>query len=111
MKNIISSGLAACTLAAFALATTSCVVVDENGNVTNPSASAPSAPGQGAPPDLRTKPNGDIEVVFESGCVAIFDRYGNLKMGGRNCDDVDLHRAREAVRAHLAEQRADFLDV
>ena len=56
-------------------------------------------------------PNGDIQVISQSGCVCLFDQYGNLKEGGRSCDDLDLHRAREAVKAHLAEQRADFSDV
>jgi hypothetical protein len=93
-----------------ALTLTSCVI-----DATTPPAAtgngAQSAPSQSPPPDLRTKPNGNIEVVFASGCVAIFDRYGNLIQGGRGCDDVDLHRAKEAVRAHLAEQHSNFNDV
>ena len=96
-----------------ALVLSSCVVATDG---TSSTSTTPSAAAQEARnlevPDLRTKPNGDIEVVFpKKGCVVIFDRYGNLRMGGRGCDDVDLHRAKEAVRAHLAEQNADFRDV
>jgi len=72
---------------------------------------AAAADADRPPPELRTKPNGDLEVVFESGCVAIFDLNGKLIMGGRACDDIDIARARAAVRAHLAEQNADFSDV
>ena len=94
-----------------ALATSSCVVgVPENSN-TPPSAATPTRPDNSSSPELRTKPNGDIEVVFEGGCICLFDQYGKLKEGGRSCDDLDLHRARQAVKAHLAEQHADFNDV
>jgi hypothetical protein len=92
-------------------ATSSCVVEVPENSMTPPAAGVSTRPDMSPPPELRTKPNGDIEVVFQGGCVCIFDQYGNLKEGGRSCDDLDLHRAREAVKAHLAEQRADFNDV
>lgn len=94
-----------------ALATSSCVVEVPENSMRPPAAGVSTRPDMSPPPELRTKPNGDIEVVFQGGCVCIFDQYGNLKEGGRSCDDLDLHRAREAVKAHLAEQRADFNDV
>ena len=93
------------------LATSSCVVEVPENSMTPPSAAVPTRSDMSPPPELRTKPNGDLEVVFQGGCVCIFDQYGNLKEGGRSCDDLDLHRARQAVKAHLAEQRADFSDV
>jgi hypothetical protein len=93
------------------VATSSCVVEVPGSSVTPPSAAVSPRPAMSPPPNLLTKANGDIEVVFEGGCVCLFDRYGNLKEGGRSCDDIDLHRAREAVKAHLAEQRANFNDV
>jgi hypothetical protein len=98
-----------CSLLA-ALLSCSCVI-DATTPAGGPAASSQTNPGSGPPPDLRTKPNGNIEVVFASGCVAIFDRNGNLIKGGRGCDDVDLHRAKQAVRAHLAEKRSNFYDV
>ena len=94
-----------------ALATSSCVVEVPESSTTPSSAGVSARPGNSSSPELRTKPNGDIEVVFQAGCVCLFDQYGNLKEGGRSCDDLDLHRARQAVKAHLAEQRADFNDV
>ena len=94
-----------------ALVTSSCVVEVPESSTTPSSAAVSTRPDMSPPPELRTKPNGDIEVVFEGGCVCLFDQYGKLKEGGRSCDDLDLHRARQAVKAHLAEQSADFSDV
>ena len=93
------------------LATSSCVVEVPEETKTAPAAGVATRPDMSPPPELRTKANGDIEIVFQGGCVCLFDRFGNLKEGGRACDDLDLHRAREAVKAHLAEQRANFSDV
>ena len=94
-----------------ALATSSCVVEVPESSTTPSSAGVSARPDNSPPPELRTKPSGDIEVVFQGGCVCLFDQYGNLKEGGRSCDDLDLHRARQAVKAHLAEQSSDFTDV
>ena len=63
-------------------------------------------------PTLTPLENGNIVVRFKkTGCSVLFDRDGKLLEGGRNCDDVDLYRARKAVKAHIAEREADFLDV
>jgi len=63
-------------------------------------------------PTLTVLKNGNILVRFEKkGCEVLFDANGQLLSGGRLCDDVDLHRARVAVKAHIAEREADFLDV
>ncbi len=95
------------TIACFALS--SCVI--EVPSDSGQSSYQTSASNQGAPPNLRTKPNGNIEVVFASGCNVLFDGNGKLIRGGQSCDDVDLHRAKQAVRAHLAEKRSNFNDV
>ena len=101
-----------CLALVLALATSACVVEVPKDSVTPPpSAGNPTRPNTSSTPELRTRSNGDIEVIFKGGCVCLFDRYGNLKEGGRSCDDLDLHRARQAVKAHLAEQSADFSDV
>lgn len=101
------AALALTLVACLGVSTPSCVVVDESAggstSAPSPGAASPSA-DQGPPPDLRRKPNGEIEVVFQNGCVVIFDQDGTLIMGGTACDDVDLHRARQAVRAYFAEQ-------
>lgn len=65
-----------------ALATSSCVVEVPENSMTPPAAGVSTRPDMSPPPELRTKPNGDIEVVFQGGCVCIFDQYGNLKEGG-----------------------------
>lgn len=63
-------------------------------------------------PTLTPLDNGNIVVRFQkSGCSVLFDRDGKLLEGGKLCDDVHLHRARKAVKAHIAEREADFLDV
>ncbi|NWK55915.1 hypothetical protein HW115_09850 [Verrucomicrobiaceae bacterium N1E253] len=92
-------------------ATSSCVAPPPE-NATAPSSTEVSTQANMSPaPELRTMPNGDIEIVFQGGCICTFDQNGNLKNGGRSCDDLDLHRARKAVKAHLAEKRANFSDV
>lgn len=100
--------------ASAALSLASCVVAENPAGSGSTSAgsvgTAPTSPEMGPPPDLRVRANGDIEVVFQHGCVAVFDRSGTLIMGGRDCDDVDLHRAREAVKAYLAEQDPSTYD-
>ncbi len=63
-------------------------------------------------PTLTPLDNGNIVVRFKkSGCSVLFDHDGKLLEGGQMCDDVDLHRARQAVKAHIAERESDFLDV
>jgi hypothetical protein len=109
-KTMIKTALSFLVLI-LAFATSSCVVEVPESSTTPSSAGVSARPDNSSPPELRTKPNGDIEIVFQGGCLCLFDQYGNLKEGGRSCDDLDLHRARQAVKAHLAEQGADFNDV
>ena len=59
-------------------------------------------------PTITPLHNGNIVVRFKkSGCSVLFDREGKLLEGGRHCDDVDLYRARKAVKAYIAERQAD----
>ena len=63
-------------------------------------------------PTVTPLQNGKIVVRFKkSGCSVLFDHEGKLLEGGRHCDDVDLHRARKAAKAYIAERDADFPDV
>lgn len=95
----------------FAITLSSCIVeVPSSG--TAQAGNTASATAKSDVPELNTLPNGDIRVTFPGqGRNVLFDRNGTLKAGGPGCDDVDLFRAKEAVRSHLAEQRSNFNDV
>ena len=56
-------------------------------------------------PEIRTRHSGEIEVIIPpGGCVALYDRRGDLISHGNSCDRQDRHRAKEAVRTYLNEQ-------
>jgi hypothetical protein len=94
-----------------AVALTSCVVELPSPGPA-PTGSTAGATADADIPSLNTLPNGDIQVIFPGqGRDVLFDRSGTLKAGGPGCDDVDLFRAKEAVRSHLAEQSSSFNDV
>lgn len=105
IASILSLAAISCSVPAETSSSTSAAATE---SPSNPSAAARE---QGAPPVLRELAGGVIEVKFENGCVVLFDKNGELTSGGRLCDDVDLHRARQAAKAHIAEKNADYSDV
>lgn len=78
-----------------------------------PPAPAGSSPADMDPstfeiPTLTPLENGNIVVRFKkTGCSVLFDHDGKLLEGGRLCDDVNIYRAREAVKAHIAERSSN----
>jgi hypothetical protein len=58
----------------------------------------------GKPPQLTTRPGGAVEVAFDSGCTVLFGPKGKLLNAGSSCSGSQRDRARDAFRAHRAEQ-------
>jgi hypothetical protein len=86
-----------------ALSLSSCVVAAPDSNSSR-NASSSAAVSQSGNPRIETNPNGTIRATFPGDSrYAVFDRRGNLIEGGPNCDDEDLFRAKEAVRAYLGK--------
>jgi hypothetical protein len=84
-----------------AAALSSCVVEVPDANQKSGAASSASA-SQSGNPRIETNPNGTIRATFPGDSrYAVFDRNGNLIEGGPNCNDEDLFRAKQAVRAYL----------
>ena len=85
-----------------AISLSSCVVEVPESNASNASPSGTAA--QSGNPRITTNPNGTIRATFPGDSrYALFDRNGTLIEGGPNCDDEDLFRAKEAVRAYLGQ--------
>lgn len=84
-----------------ALALSSCVIEVPESNRT-PNASSAPAFSQSGNPRIVTNPNGTIRATFPGDSrYAVFDGNGNLIEGGPNCNDENLFRAKQAVRAYL----------
>jgi hypothetical protein len=84
-----------------ALALSSCVVEVPSPGTGSAGANSAATPNS-ASPSIRTLPSGDIQAVYPGqGRDVLFDRNGNLKAGGYGCNDEDLFRAKQAVRAYL----------
>jgi len=79
----------------------SCVLeVPDSNQSQSRSSSSPGHHGGG--PSISTNPNGTIRATFPGDSrYAVFDSNGNLIEGGPNCNDEDLFRATQAVRAYL----------
>jgi hypothetical protein len=83
-----------------ALSLSSCVVEVPESNASNTSSSAAVSPSGN--PRITTNPNGTIRATYPGDSrYAVFDSNGNLIEGGPNCNDEDLFRAKQAVRAYL----------
>lgn len=84
-----------------ALSLSSCVIEVPESN-RSPNVSSAPAFSQSGNPRIATNPNGTIRATFPGDSrYAVFDRNGNLIEGGPNCNDEDLFRAKQAVRAYL----------
>ena len=84
-----------------AISLSSCVVeVPESNQGSGASSSAGVSPSGN--PSISTNPNGTIRATYPGDSrYALFDGNGNLIEGGPNCNDEDLFRAKQAVRAYL----------
>lgn len=83
-----------------AVSLSSCVVEVPESNSSNATSSA--AASQSGNPRITTNPNGTIRATFPGDSrYAVFNRNGKLIEGGPNCNDEDLHRAKQAVRSYL----------
>jgi hypothetical protein len=88
-------------LSVVALALSSCAVEAPDSN-SGQGASASSSGYQSGNPRIETNPNGTIRATFPGDSrYAVFDRNGSLIEGGPNCNDEDLFRAKQAVRAYI----------
>jgi hypothetical protein len=89
------------SLSLVAISLSSCVIEVPESN-SSPNASSSAAVSQSANPRLETNPNGTIRATYPGDSrYAVFDSNGNLIEGGPNCNDEDLFRAKQAVRAYL----------
>lgn len=61
------------------------------------------APKASAEPAIYQNERG-LTVAIDD-CFVQFDNNGNLLEGGRKCDDVQLHEAKQAVQNYLQERR------
>ncbi len=48
--------------------------------------------------------SGNLEVVTGNSCFVEFSSSGTLIRGGQDCDDINLHDAKTAIKAYLQEQ-------
>lgn len=104
MSAMKSLALAAVSLLCLPLA--SCVM--PGGASTRPATATTT--DAAAVPALEVKPGGNIEVTT-NGRSVVYDRNGNMIMRDPDCTEADIQAADRAVKAHLAEQSSDFLDV
>ncbi|PWL36499.1 MAG: hypothetical protein DCO97_03170 [Marivita sp. XM-24bin2] len=66
-------------------------------------------PGNAAPakpdvPELRQRTSGEVEVLFATGCTALYSAAGRRITAGSSCSTGQLARADDAVRRCLREQ-------
>ena len=69
----------------------------------------PAVADTAAPPEIRTRPNGEMEVVLADGCTVLYNDIGLRIQKGGSCSADDLTQASKAMTAHLKEQGASGL--
>jgi len=56
--------------------------------------------------EIRTRPNGQMEVLVPGGCTVLHSDLGLREQHGSSCSQEDLKQANKAMTAHLNEQGA-----
>ena len=57
-----------------------------------------------APPEVRPRRDGMIEVLMPQGCTLLYSSRGSLIQKGSSCSSDEVRRANDAVQRYLREQ-------
>jgi len=58
-----------------------------------------------APPEVRTRSSGEMEVMLADGCTVLYNDIGLRTQKGASCSADDLKQAEKAMTAHLNSGR------
>ena len=58
-----------------------------------------------APPEVRTRSSGEMEVMLADGCTVLYNDIGLRTQKGASCSADDLTQAEKAMSAHLSSER------
>ncbi|ESQ10664.1 MAG: hypothetical protein N838_18515 [Thiohalocapsa sp. PB-PSB1] len=59
-----------------------------------------------APPEIRTRSSGAMEVLMPNGCSVLYNDIGLREQHGSSCTQQDLKSAEKAMTAHLNESKS-----
>jgi hypothetical protein len=70
----------------------------------------PAAEVQPAPtpqPEIKVRPNGEMEVLMANGCTVLYNDIGLRKRYRNSCSQAQLNTAKQAMTHYLAKQSAN----